>query len=204
MKNWLFAALATAAFAFAAPAQAAVVVDTFGSGNTFDNSYLYTVGNTGIDYAAAAASFTLAADGIVDDIAVAAQANNFTLVITGDNAGFPGSVLATISTGFTVDGYIEFNPSVALSAGTYWLLMAAPEDAPFGGWYPSSEFMFSGFRQSSDNGATWEWGGIGMGWPAAYRIGVSEARAVPEPATLALLGAGIVAAGLMRRRKAAR
>ena len=204
MNNRLFTALAAAiAFAFASPAQSGVIIDTFGPGNTFDASYIYTVGKTDIDYVAAAVSFTLAADGIVDDIAVAAQANNFTLVITSDDADFPGGVLATISTGFTADGYVEFNPSVALAAGTYWLVMAAPSDAPYGGWYPSNDFLFHGFRQSSDNGATWEWGGIGEGLPPAYRIGVSEASAVPEPGAFALLGTGLVVAGLMRRRRMA-
>ena len=176
MTHRLFATLAAAvAFAFASPAQSGVIVDSFGPGNTYDAESAWLVGKTGIDYALVAASFTLPADGIVDDVAVAAIANNFTLVITADDAGFPGSVLATISTGFTVNGYIEFDPFVALSAGTYWLQMAAPSDAPFGGWYPNDHFFVGDVRQSWDNGETWAFSGLAFTYPA-LRIGVSDAR----------------------------
>jgi hypothetical protein len=225
MKNrfcTVFAAAAALAAAFVSPARSGVIVDTFRTGNTFDTEFAYSVGGTddlpGLHFAAAAA-FTLAAGGTVNDIAVAANASNFSLVIVGDNAGLPANtVLGTVSSGFTVDGYIEFDPSIALSAGTYWLLMMGPETVFDQGWYPNlppwmlpdydpniAYAEYGPFVQSETNGADWPYGGPSVFLPA-FRVGVADSTEVPvpEPGTLALAGAGLLGFTALRRRPAPR
>lgn len=211
MRNWICACVIVAASILASPGRAAVIVDTFGPGNSFDNSEesgVYAIGfNADPDFPetiVAAAGFTLTADGIVDDVAVAADAHNYSLVIFGDNGGLPdGNVLGTVSSGFTFDGYIEFTPSIALAAGDYWLVMAAPPGTPIalGGWYPSDQLLLTGpFRQSGDAGQTWAFGGAISSLPA-FRIGATQTM-IPEPGTMTLIGAGFLGLVAFRRRPA--
>ena len=193
-----------AAIGFAAPAKAGVIIDTFGPGNTFEGtSGGYSVGPNDLS----ALRFTLGSNAIVDDVAVAAQAVNFLLYIVGDDGGLPGAtVLGTVSSGFTIDGYIEFDPAIALTAGDYWLVMAGASDASGDGWYFNDSFLEGGpCRQSDSNGADWEFGGPVVSLPAV-RIGVSDATQVPiaEPGTLTLAAAGLLGMAATRRRNARR
>ena len=188
-----------AAIVAAAPVQAGVVLDTFGAGHAFDNS---SGGYTVSDGNLSAVRFTLGTSGIVDDVAVAAQAVKFSLFIVGDSSGFPGaSVLGTVSSSFTVDGYIEFDPSIALAAGDYWLVMGGAPDSSGDGWYFNSEFLDGPFRQSDSNGADWLFGGDVVFLPAV-RIGFTEADLVdvPTPGALPLIATGLLGFAMTRRR----
>jgi len=187
-----------AALAVAAPAEAGVVLDTFGPAHAFDNS---SGGYTVSDGNLSAVRFTLGTSGLVDDVAVAAQAVNFSLFIVGDSSGLPAAgVLGTVSSNFTIDGYIEFDPSIALAAGDYWLVMGGGPTSSGDGWYFSSEFLQGPFRQSDSNGADWLFGGDVISLPAV-RIGFTEADlvAVPTPAALPVFAAGLLALIAMRR-----
>ena len=199
MRFGFCAAVVLAAAIFAPQARAGVIIDTFGAGNTFETL------NGGFSVSAndlSALGFTLGSSGIIDDVAVAAQAVNFSLFIVGDNGGFPGTtVLGTVSSSFTVDGYIEFDPSIALAAGNYWLVMAGAPDSTGDGWYQNLDGLAGPFRQSESNGANWEWGGDSS-WLPAVRIGFTESSAVPvpEPGTLTLSAAGLLGIAVWRRR----
>jgi hypothetical protein len=199
MKLGFCAAFAlAAAIAAAAPVQAGVVLDTFGPGNAFDNSSGgYTVGDGNLS----AVRFTLGTSGIVDDVAVAAQAVNFSLFIVGDSSGLPGAgVLGTLSGNFSIDGYIEFDPSIALAAGNYWLVMGGAPNSSGDGWYFNSEFLDGPFVQSDSNGADWLFGGIAS--LPAVRVGFTEADlvAVPTPGAFSLFGAGLLGLVAIRRK----
>jgi len=211
MKFQLSAGITTAvaALLWMTAAQSAVLLDTFNPGNTFDTEIAYTVGNTGVGTVTTATPFTLSAAAIINHVAVAAMAEKFTLTITGDAAGTPNMApLATVSSEFTGNGIIEFNPFIALPAGTYWLVMAAGAPEALGGWYLPYEYwdgtdQYGPVLQSETDGATWEFGHSEALLPA-YRIGVTEHVDVPEPGTMALIGPLLVSMGLLRRRPAGR
>jgi hypothetical protein len=200
MKLGICTAVALAALVCASQASAGVIIDTFGPGNTFDSSSGgYTVSGSDLS----AVGFTLGSSGTIDDVAVAAQAANYSLYIVGDNGGLPGAtVLGTVSSSFTINGYIEFDPSIALAAGDYWLVMSGPPNV-LDGWYPNIDGLSGPFRQSDSNGADWEFGSE-FSWLPAVRIGFTEGSQipVPEPSTLVLAAAGLLGMAAVRRRRA--
>jgi hypothetical protein len=201
MRNRFCAILVLiAALACAAPARSGVVVDTFGPGNSHDPGTAWAIGNFLAPHPfdsikAVAAPFTLLTAGTVDDVAVAAAPNaEYSLIIASDIGGLPGTMLGTVSGGFSSDGYIDFDPSILLEAGTYWLVMKS-EDR--GGWFLNNSGAAGAFAGSDTDGATWFISSSTV--LPAYRVGVT---AVSEPGTLAIFSAALLALSV-RRRKAA-
>ena len=202
MGNRLRALLVIATFLIcAAPARSGVLVDTFGPGNSYDHGNGWAVGNYLAPHPfnavlAVAAPFTLASAGTIDDVAVATHHNaEYSLVIAADIAGLPGTILGTVSGGLSADGYIEFDPSITLAAGTYWLVLRSGDQ---GGWLENDIGATGPFAGSATDGATW-FISSRTELPA-YRVGA--AITVPEPGTLAIFSAALVAFGVFRRKAA--
>jgi hypothetical protein len=187
-----------AALAFAVPAQAVPIIDTFGPGNSFSGSSGWAVGPIdGRGNLTIGVGFTLDVPATIDDVAVAAWATGFTLTIMGDAGGLPDDILlATVSDSFSVDGYLEFTPSITLGAGSYFLVMMSPLGVT-GSWQTNDQGITVPFVHKG----SYSWISTGPTTTPALRIGATP---VPEPATLALMGAGLLGIAVLRRREPAR
>ncbi|MEO8372447.1 MAG: PEP-CTERM sorting domain-containing protein [Candidatus Solibacter sp.] len=127
-----------------------------------------------------------------------------------DASGFPGSSISSgnaaatgVATGFNVFGLDEFaytlNINATLGTGTYWLaLHNGPSNTiPNGSFYWSWSDGNSGNSASLDvlSGPPW----TGNSAELAFELTVADA---PEPMSMSLVGGGLLAAWLLRRKKA--
>jgi hypothetical protein len=202
-----FLALALMAMAFfaAGPAQAGVVLSNMSANGLADTS-----GATNTDVLATnwiASGFTTGASAQqLDWVSIVGFNNDVgskTVAIYSDNAGSPGTLVAT-SSGTTVStkNVYQYNFSGAnLAASTsYWVLPQVGLS-----WYiealnlapsaqNSSGFSNLGVKTSTNSGASWNTS------PFNYTLGVStsDVPPVPEPAITSLVCLGGIA--FMRRR----
>ena len=130
-----------------------------------------------------------------------------TAELRADSAGGPAAALAAfslplLSTGLT---QIELLPSVAqidLAASTkYWIVLGVSGAGSFGWTYAEGNNQagpgtLTNFNYSSDGGASW----VDFGFDNPYLVRVNVAPPVPEPASVALLLAGIALLAAQRRR----
>lgn len=130
--------------------------------------------------------------------------DNPVLTLNADAGTAPGAILATFgnpgSFGTGIDNY-TFTLGTALNPNTkYWLVFGQPAGGAID-WKasspaqtPSGLWTHSGSVFTTNGGTTWSTSSI----LTTYEL---NATVVPEPATLTLLGAGLVALAARRRRR---
>lgn len=134
-----------------------------------------------------------------------------TAELRADSAGGPAAALAvfslpSLSAGLTRIELLPSVPQISLAAGTtYWIVLGVNGAGSFGWTYAEGNNQagpgtLGNYGYSSDGGAGW----AAFGTDDPYLLRVNVAPAVPEPASVALLLAGITLLAARRWRGGAR
>lgn len=189
-----------AALALTAPSQAAVLVNTFGPGDSFNGDTAWSVYDFGVGlYQAVAAPFIPGFNAVVTQIDLAlSEGDPYSVFLTEDASGLPGASLADWT---TPGGFVSLTPltPLSLSSGTKYWVVVSPSPGLFGGWYwndrdISGDYAFdpgTGFEPSNDT------------LPAFRVSGDAVGSSVPEPATWTAGLVGLATLVSLRRRRAA-
>jgi hypothetical protein len=111
---------------------------------------------------------------------------------------------------------VTIQTSATPSPGTYWIGLETAQlpssvlagDAPDTGTYGSSEWWWTGDNSAGAVGVTGQLDVTAGGGPRLFRSATARQMprattdVIPEPATTAILGGGLLALGYVRRRKA--
>lgn len=186
----------------AAVSRADILVDTFGTSGT---GYHPIAGWTINSGSFIGQSFTTAGTYTFQSIdlpfRMAAETDQFQVNLRSSTAGLPGSVIESFTVtnafGASTSGLYQLTSSLSpiLNPGTYFITVEGLADGA-GRWLLNTGANTGQNVVSVDGGGIWS--------PFTDTLGalrVSGAQVVPEPATMAALGLGIVA--MMRRRKKA-
>ncbi len=204
------AAILVLALLFAAPQAAQadfIIYSNFGSGNSYDTSTGYIIGNLGGNSAYAAAFTTSTGPVALSSISVALGQIGGTgglvdISIASDNGGIPGGILETLQAAVPDDffsgGSVVTVNSVStptLQANTqYWVEVSAVDPSTTFGWYYTSPVVSGLVGVSSDGGATYP--DVGPDTEGAFSVQVTP---IPEPSSLSLLCAGVSSALVWQR-----
>ena len=193
MRIACFFTLSLALVVLASPAQADLIYSTFGPGNSYGISG-HPVGFS--DNILNAVSFTPATTVTFDSARLAVAhlggSNAFTVYLAGNSLGTPGSAIETFSgLVFPSPGVVTVTSGVhpVLTAGTtYWVVVQAmnPPNS-YGATLWNDQGIVGGWAHT-ESGA-WYTGSDVTGSNATPAFDVSGTQVVPEPSTLALLGA---------------
>jgi hypothetical protein len=202
-SRWSFLLLGILAAGAPSPAYAATIYSTFGPGDSYETTAGWTIGGGGQEIAA---SFSPGFDATLDSIRLAQffvfGTNDFTVYLAADGGGEPGTAIESFfGVPFTEGGILTLPSALNpfLNAGsTYWLVVTAPDLlASWGAWNYNDQGL-SGFSYRAGG----DWTASTVGETPAFEV--NGTAAVPEPATLLLLGTGLGAVAARRRLKSRR
>lgn len=211
--GWLLFTLGIILCLSAAPASAGIIFNDFGPGFSYNCCTGWTA--SGADSFAgeweSANLFTAAISGAVDesDVAIGWEfggSGGATVSLWTDSGGLPGvqlgawNVTAGESFGnccgvVTITGISGVN----LTAGqSYFMLVVAGDATTYNVWNWNNQGATGLQVHSQDGGSTWNVGGSGVTLGAFDLI---SAATVPEPATMTLVGAGLLGLMALRRKR---
>lgn len=207
--RWILALVIFATLFHSFAASGFVVYSTLGDAGQYNSNYAYTIGGGSyVGYQGRANRFVPSAGGLLEGIEVAiGYVSSPELVdvwLTADDGAYfqPGAMLASGSVmtpapfgsqaGLTL--FAPPNP-VMLTAGTpYWVAVMPHSGSTYSAWYDAWNGASGATATTHDGGVTW---GVNSINPlSAFRVSV-----VPEPSSVAMGAAALIAAMIARRRR---
>jgi PEP-CTERM motif len=192
--------------ALVTPAYAATIVDT-GPGSTSIANYTLGAASIGDQNVWLAGEFTTTQEYTITDVQgyltpLAYTADPLTAVIYTNSNNLPGSAL--FSQSFSADSagatnwYGPSGLSWDLQSGTYWVAVETQNNSDFYGGMPGvdSQHALSAYAIAMNPTNQYQ----SSGEEVAFRVYGNPTSAVPEPATMLLLGFGLVGVVGVRRR----
>ena len=183
-------------------AHAGTIFSTFGPGQTFNSGGIALTLNGGTNGESLAEPFTPGSNTSVGSVALALYGSAaMSLTLETDSSGAPSGSGTAVTTSFTPNAgaaqvfTFTLSTPFAVTAGTQYWLVAQSADPTGDSWAPASAASpTASFLGASST--SWQDSGVVL----AYSLSTPTSATVPEPASLPLLGAGMLLALALARR----